>query len=120
MLYSIGKDSAVMLHLAKKAFYPSKIPFPVLHVDTGWKFKEMYDFRKSIITKENLDFIIHKNEDGIKNNINPFDHGSQIHTDIMKTQALKQALDKYGFNVAFGGARRDEEKSRSKERIFSF
>jgi sulfate adenylyltransferase subunit 2 len=120
ILYSIGKDSAVMLHIAKKAFYPSKIPFPILHVDTRWKFREMYDFRSSIIAKENLNFIIHTNGEGIKNNINPFDHGSQIHTDIMKTQALKQALDKYGFDVAFGGARRDEEKSRAKERIFSF
>ena len=120
MLFSLGKDSCVMLHLAKKAFFPGSIPFPLLHVDTGWKFKEMYDFRNKVIKADNLDLIVYKNQSGIKQNINPFQHGSEIHTDIMKTQALKMALDKYKFDVAFGGARRDEEKSRAKERIFSF
>lgn len=120
MLYSIGKDSAVMLHLAIKAFYPSLPPFPLLHVDTTWKFKEMIEFRDETVKKLGLDLIVHINQDGIKQNINPFTHGSRLHTDIMKTQGLKQALDKYGFDAAFGGARRDEEKSRAKERVFSF
>ncbi|KGP64004.1 hypothetical protein EP47_03520 [Legionella norrlandica] len=120
MLYSIGKDSSVLLHLALKAFYPAKIPFPILHVDTGWKFKDMYIFRDAIAKKHNLNLLVHTNEEGIKNNINPFIHGSAIHTDVMKTAALKQALDHYQFDAAFGGARRDEEKSRAKERIFSF
>jgi len=120
MLYSMGKDSAVMLHIAKKAFYPSIIPFPILHVDTRWKFREMYDFRNNLVQQEKLNLITYINEDGVKNKINPFDHGPQIHTEVMKTQALKQALNKYEFDVAFGGARRDEEKSRAKERIFSF
>jgi len=120
MLYSLGKDSSVMLHLAKKAFFPGKIPFPLLHVDTLWKFKEMYKFRDDIKAKEKLDLIVFTNPKGKKDNINPLEHGSEIHTDIMKTQALKMALDKYKFDVAFGGARRDEEKSRAKERIFSF
>jgi sulfate adenylyltransferase subunit 2 len=120
MLYSIGKDSAVMLHLALKAFAPGKPPFPLLHVDTGWKFKAMYDFRDAVADATGMKLIIHKNPDGIKRGINPFDHGSALHTDIMKTEALKQALDAHGFDAAFGGARRDEEKSRAKERIFSF
>ena len=120
MLYSLGKDSSVMLHLAKKAFYPGKIPFPLLHVDTLWKFKEMYEFRDKIINEEKLELLIFTNPEGKKNNINPIDNGSEVHTDIMKTQALKMALDKYQFDIAFGGARRDEEKSRAKERIFSF
>ena len=120
MLYSIGKDSAVMLHLAMKAFYPNKIPFPLMHVDTTWKFKEMISFRDDIIKKYGLKLIVHTNEEGVKKGVGPFTHGSTVHTDIMKTQALKQALDKYSFDVAFGGARRDEEKSRAKERIFSF
>jgi len=120
MLYSIGKDSAVMLHLALKAFYPAKLPFPVLHVDTLWKFQDMYRFRAEMTQRYQLDLLIHSNQEGIEMGINPFTHGSQIHTDIMKTQGLKQALDKYQFDVAFGGARRDEEKSRAKERIFSF
>jgi sulfate adenylyltransferase subunit 2 len=120
MLYSIGKDSAVMLHLAMKAFYPSKPPFPLLHVDTRWKFKAMYDMREATAKKLGLDLIVHINPEGIAKDINPFDHGSQLHTHIMKTEGLKQALDKYGFDAAFGGARRDEEKSRAKERIFSF
>ena len=120
MLYSIGKDSAVMLHLAVKAFYPSRPPFPVLHVDTTWKFREMIEFRDNLTKDMGLDLIVHINEDGVRQGIGPFTHGSQVHTDIMKTQALKQALDKYGFDAAFGGARRDEEKSRAKERIFSF
>ena len=119
MLYSIGKDSAVMLHLAMKAFYPEKPPFPFLHVDTTWKFKEMIEFRDKIAKKLGIDLIVYTNEDGVKKGINPFDHGS-AYTDIMKTQALKQALDKYQFTAAFGGGRRDEEKSRAKERIFSF
>ena len=120
MLYSIGKDSSVLLHLARKAFYPAKIPFPVMHVDTTWKFKEMIQFRDNLAKEYDLDLIVHSNPDGIKQNVGPFTHGSAVHTDIMKTQALKQALDKYQFDAAFGGARRDEEKSRAKERIFSF
>ena len=120
MLYSVGKDSAVMLHLTMKAFYPGKPPFPLMHVDTGWKFKEMYRFRDALIAKLGLELIIHQNPDGIAQGINPFTHGSAKHTDIMKTQGLKQALDKYQFDAAFGGARRDEEKSRAKERVYSF
>ncbi len=120
LLYSIGKDSAVLLRLAMKAFYPSKLPFPVLHVDTTWKFKEMIKFRDQMAAELDLDLIVHTNEDGVKQGIGPFSHGSAVHTDVMKTQALKQALDKYKFDAAFGGARRDEEKSRSKERVFSF
>lgn len=120
MLYSVGKDSAVMLHLAIKAFYPSKPPFPVMHVDTTWKFREMIKFRDETAKRLGLDLIVHINEEGVAQGINPFTHGSQIHTDVMKTQALKQALDKHKFDAAFGGARRDEEKSRAKERIFSF
>jgi sulfate adenylyltransferase subunit 2 len=120
MLYSIGKDSAVMLHLAMKAFYPAKPPFPLMHVDTRWKFREMYKMRDETAAKLGLDLIVHINPEGIEKDINPFDHGSQLHTHIMKTEGLKQALDKHGFDAAFGGARRDEEKSRAKERIFSF
>ncbi|MFO7705267.1 MAG: sulfate adenylyltransferase subunit CysD [Halopseudomonas sp.] len=120
MLYSIGKDSAVMLHLARKAFYPGRLPFPVLHVDTGWKFREMYSFREKIVEEMDLDLLVHKNPDGVAQGVGPFTHGSAVHTDIMKTQGLKQALDKYGFDAAFGGARRDEEKSRAKERVYSF
>ncbi len=119
MLYSIGKDSSVMLHLAMKAFHPEKPPFPFLHVDTTWKFKEMIEFRDRIAKKYGIDMLVYTNQDGVKQGINPFDHGSS-YTDIMKTQALKQALNKYGFTAAFGGGRRDEEKSRAKERIFSF
>jgi sulfate adenylyltransferase subunit 2 len=119
MMYSIGKDSAVMLHLAMKAFYPAKPPFPLLHVDTTWKFREMIEFRDQRAKELGLDLIIHINEEGVKAGINPFDSGSRLHTDVMKTQGLKQALDKYGFDAAFGGARRDEEKSRAKERVFS-
>lgn len=119
MLYSIGKDSSVMLHLAQKAFYPEKPPFPLMHIDTTWKFKEMIEFRDKIAKETGMDLIVYVNEEGVKKGINPFDHGS-IYTDVMKTQALKQALDKYGFTAAFGGGRRDEEKSRAKERIFSF
>ena len=119
-LYSIGKDSSVMLHLALKAFYPAKPPFRFLHVDTNWKFQEMIKFRDLTMTQQGLDLIVHKNKEGLKKNINPFSHGSELHTKIMKTDALKQALNMYKFDVAFGGARRDEEKSRSKERIFSF
>ena len=115
MLYSIGKDSAVMLHLALKAFYPNVPPFPLLHVDTGWKFQMMYEFRDKVAKKTGMQLLVHKNQDGIDMNINPFDSGSQKHTEIMKTVALKQALDKMKFDVAFGGARRDEEKSRAKE-----
>jgi len=120
MLYSIGKDSAVMLHLAMKAFFPGKLPFPVLHVDTTWKFKEMIQFRDQHVKKLGVDLISFSNQEGIRNNINPFTHGSKKYTDIMKTDALKQALNKYQFDAAFGGARRDEEKSRAKERIYSF
>jgi sulfate adenylyltransferase small subunit len=120
MLYSIGKDSAVMLHLALKAFHPAKIPFPLLHVDTTWKFQDMYAFRDQMLQQHGFELLIHVNPEGLEQGINPFIHGSQVHTDIMKTQGLKQALDKYQFDVAFGGARRDEEKSRAKERIFSF
>jgi sulfate adenylyltransferase subunit 2 len=120
MLYSIGKDSSVMLHLAMKAFYPSKPPFPLMHVDTTWKFREMIEFRDETAKRLGLDLIVHINEDGVKRGINPFDSGSSLHTQVMKTESLKQALDKYGFDAAFGGARRDEEKSRAKERIFSF
>lgn len=119
MLYSIGKDSSVMLHLARKAFYPEKPPFPFLHIDTTWKFHEMIAFRDKIARKYGLEMLVYTNEEGVKQGINPFDHGS-AYTDIMKTQALKQALDKYQFTAAFGGGRRDEEKSRAKERIFSF
>ena len=119
MLYSIGKDSSVMLHLAMKAFYPEKPPFPFLHVDTTWKFKEMIDFRDRKAKELGIDMLVYTNQDGVAKGINPFDHGS-AYTDIMKTQALKQALKKYGFTAAFGGGRRDEEKSRAKERIFSF
>ena len=119
MLYSIGKDSSVMLHLALKAFYPERPPFPFMHINTGWKFQEMIRFRDEQVKKYGLDFIEYMNEDGVKAGINPFDHGAS-YTDIMKTQALKQALTKYGFDAAFGGGRRDEEKSRAKERIFSF
>jgi sulfate adenylyltransferase subunit 2 len=120
MLYSIGKDSAVMLHLARKAFYPGKLPFPVMHVDTQWKFQEMYRFRDRMVEEMGLELITHTNPDGIAQGINPFTHGSAKHTDVMKTEGLKQALDKYGFDAAFGGARRDEEKSRAKERVYSF
>lgn len=119
MLYSIGKDSSVMLHLALKAFYPEKPPFPFLHIDTTWKFREMIDFRDKMAEKYDLEMLVYTNEEGVKQGINPFDHGSS-YTDIMKTQALKQALTKFGFTAAFGGGRRDEEKSRAKERIFSF
>ena len=120
MLYSIGKDSAVMLHLAMKAFYPAKPPFPLLHVDTTWKFKAMYEMRDRMAKELGFDLLVHVNEEGLKQGIGPFTHGSAVHTDVMKTQGLKQALDKYGFDAAFGGARRDEEKSRAKERVFSF
>lgn len=120
MLYSIGKDSSVMLHLALKAFYPSKPPFPLLHIDTTWKFREMIRFRDDTAKRLGLDLLVHINEEGVKRGINPFDSGSSLHTQVMKTEALKQALDKWGFDAAFGGARRDEEKSRAKERIFSF
>ncbi|MFP8967810.1 sulfate adenylyltransferase subunit CysD [Pokkaliibacter sp. CJK22405] len=120
MLYSIGKDSAVMLHLACKAFYPGKPPFPLMHVDTTWKFREMITFRDQMAEKLGMDLIVHINEEGVKQGIGPFTHGSKVHTDVMKTESLKQALDKYGFDAAFGGARRDEEKSRAKERVYSF
>ncbi|MPX97284.1 sulfate adenylyltransferase subunit CysD [Salinivibrio sp. VYel6] len=120
MLYSIGKDSSVMLHLARKAFYPGKIPFPLLHVDTDWKFRDMIAFRDRTAKELGLDLIVHKKPEGMAQGINPFDHGSDKHTDIMKTQALKQALDQHKFDAAFGGARRDEEKSRAKERVYSF
>lgn len=120
MLYSIGKDSGVMLHLARKAFYPSPPPFPLMHIDTRWKFQDMYRFRDAIARETGMELIVHINPEGIEKNINPFDHGSALHTDIMKTQGLKQALDMHRFDVAFGGARRDEEKSRAKERVFSF
>ena len=120
MLYSIGKDSAVLLHLARKAFAPGKIPFPLLHVDTDWKFKEMIAFRDRLAKDYGFELLVHKNPEGLKMGVGPFTHGSAKHTDIMKTQALKQALDKYQFDAAFGGARRDEEKSRAKERVYSF
>ncbi|MGD1870549.1 MAG: sulfate adenylyltransferase subunit CysD [Neomegalonema sp.] len=120
MLYSIGKDSSVMLHLAMKAFYPACPPFPLLHVDTTWKFRDMITFRDQLAARLGLDLLVHINQDGVAQGVGPFTHGSATHTDIMKTEALKQALDKYKFDVAFGGARRDEEKSRAKERIFSF
>jgi sulfate adenylyltransferase subunit 2 len=119
MLYSIGKDSAVMLHLAKKAFFPGPLPFPLLHIDTTWKFKDMYAFRDRIASDPLVELIVYKNPEAVDRGINPFDHGP-IHTDMWKTEGLKQALDKYGFDAAFGGARRDEEKSRAKERVFSF
>lgn len=120
MLYSVGKDSSVLLHLARKAFYPGKIPFPLLHVDTTWKFREMIEFRDQMAKEMDFELLVHQNPEGIAMGVNPFDHGSAKHTDIMKTQALKQALDKYKFDAAFGGARRDEEKSRAKERVYSF
>jgi sulfate adenylyltransferase subunit 2 len=120
MMYSIGKDSAVMLHLARKAFYPARLPFPVLHVDTTWKFREMIAFRDRMARELGLNLIIHVNPEGIEKGVGPFTHGSALHTQIMKTEALKQALEAHGFDAAFGGARRDEEKSRAKERIFSF
>ena len=120
MLYSVGKDSSVMLHLARKAFYPGKIPFPLMHIDTMWKFSEMIDFRDKTAKDLGVDLIVHINPEGKEMGMNPFIHGSSKHTDVMKTDGLKQALDKYQFDVAFGGARRDEEKSRAKERIFSF
>ncbi|WP_223542537.1 MULTISPECIES: sulfate adenylyltransferase subunit CysD [unclassified Pseudomonas] len=119
MLYSVGKDSAVMLHLALKAFHPGKLPFPLLHVDTTWKFREMIQFRDAMAKKHDFDLLVHINPEGLEKGISPFSHGSAIHTDIWKTEGLKQALDKHGFDAAFGGARRDEEKSRAKERIFS-
>jgi sulfate adenylyltransferase subunit 2 len=120
MLYSIGKDSAAMLHVALKAFYPAPLPFPLLHVDTLWKFQAMYKLRAEITQRYKLQLIVHTNPDGIAQGVSPFTHGSAVHTDVMKTQALKQALDLHGFNAAFGGGRRDEEKSRAKERVFSF
>ncbi len=120
MLYSVGKDSAVMLHLAVKAFWPSRPPFPLLHVDTTWKFRAMYEMRERMARELGFDLIVHRNPDALEKGINPFDHGSALHTDIWKTDGLKQALDLHGFDAAFGGARRDEEKSRAKERIFSF
>jgi sulfate adenylyltransferase subunit 2 len=120
MLYSIGKDSSVMLHLANKAFHPAAPPFPLLHVDTTWKFRAMYEFRDRAAKRAGMDLLVHVNTEGLAQGISPVTHGSQVHTDVMKTQALRQALDHYGFDAAFGGARRDEEKSRAKERIFSF
>ena len=120
MLYSIGKDSAVMLHLAMKAFFPGRLPFPLLHVDTTWKCREMIEFRDNLAKKFGLDLLVHTNKEGVDAGVTPFTHGSKVHTDIMKTQALKQALNKYRFDAAFGGARRDEEKSRAKERVYSF
>ena len=120
MLYSIGKDSAVMLHLARKAFYPGKPPFPLMHVDTTWKLREMIEFRDKMAKDIGMELIVHTNQEGVEQGIGPFTHGSSKHTDVMKTQALKQALDKYKFDAAFGGARRDEEKSRAKERVYSF
>jgi len=120
LLYSVGKDSSVLLRLALKAFYPAKPPFPLLHVDTTWKFREMYTFRDRTVRELGLDLIVHVNEDGLKRGIGPFTHGSQVHTDVMKTESLKQALDLHAFDVAIGGARRDEERSRAKERVFSF
>ena len=120
MLYSVGKDSAVMLHLARKAFYPSPPPFPLLHVDTTWKFKAMYEMRDRMAEESGMELLVYENPEAVEKNINPFTHGSALHTDIWKTEGLKQALNKYGFDLAFGGARRDEEKSRAKERVFSF
>ncbi|MFA0709094.1 sulfate adenylyltransferase subunit CysD, partial [Vibrio sp. 10N.222.48.A3] len=120
MLYSVGKDSSVMLHLAQKAFAPATPPFPLMHVDTTWKFKEMIQFRDYMAEKVGMKLIVHQNPEGVEMDISPFVHGSSVHTDIMKTQGLKQALDKHGFDAAFGGARRDEEKSRAKERVYSF
>lgn len=120
MMYSIGKDSSVLLHLARKAFYPAPLPFPLLHIDTGWKFKEMYEHRDRIIASCGARLITHQNEEGQRDGVGPFTHGSSYYTDVMKTQALKQALDRFGFDIIFGGARRDEERSRAKERIFSF
>ena len=120
MLYSIGKDSGAMLHLARKAFYPAPPPFPLLHVDTTWKFREMYELRDRMAKETGMELLVHKNPEAVAKGINPFTHGSAVHTDVWKTEGLKQALDKYGFDVAFGGARRDEEKSRAKERVFSF
>jgi sulfate adenylyltransferase subunit 2 len=120
MLYSIGKDSSVMLHLARKAFYPARPPFPLMHVDTTWKFREMIEFRDNIAAEYGFDLLIYTNDEGVREGISPFTHGSALYTDVMKTEGLKQALDKYKFDAAFGGARRDEEKSRAKERIFSF
>ncbi|HRE53303.1 MAG TPA: sulfate adenylyltransferase subunit CysD [Candidatus Competibacter sp.] len=120
MLYSIGKDSAVMLHLALKAFYPGKLPFPLLHIDTTWKFREMIQFRDEQAKRLGLDLLVYINQEGLRQGVNPFSHGSRVHTDVMKTQALKQALEFYGFDAAFGGARRDEERSRAKERVYSF
>jgi len=120
MLYSIGKDSSVMLHIARKAFYPAVPPFPLLHVDTTWKFQEMYAMRARMAAESGMELLVHINPEAVERGINPFTHGSAVHTDIWKTQGLKQALDKYGFDAAFGGARRDEEKSRAKERVFSF
>ncbi len=120
MLYSIGKDSSVMLHLSRAAFYPFPLPFPLLHVDTTWKFREMIEFRDRTASQLGVELLVHTNLDGVKDNVNPFTHGSSIYTHVIKTEALKQALDKHGFDAAFGGARRDEEKSRAKERIFSF
>ncbi len=120
MLYSIGKDSAVMLHLAQKAFYPGKLPFPLLHVDTTWKFRDMYELRDRMAEQLGAELLVHVNPDGVAMGINPFEHGSAVHTEVMKTEGLKQALTQHGFDAAFGGARRDEEKSRAKERVFSF
>lgn len=119
MLYSIGKDSGVLLHLARKAFYPGPLPFPLLHVDTTWKFREMIEFRDKVGREPGTNLLVHINQDGVRDGVGPFASGSRVHTDVMKTQGLKQALDKYGFDAAFGGARRDEEKSRAKERVFS-
>jgi sulfate adenylyltransferase subunit 2 len=120
LLYSIGKDSSVLLHLARKAFFPGKLPFPMLHVDTTWKFRDMYAFRDEVAQSDDLELLVYVNEEGVAQGIGPFTHGSAVHTDVMKTEALKQALDRYGFDAAIGGARRDEERSRAKERIFSF
>ena len=119
LMYSVGKDSSVLLHLARKAFFPGPIPFPLLHVDTGWKFREMYEFRDAAVAALGADLIVHVNADGVRAGVGPFSHGSAVHTDVMKTEALKQALDRHGFDVVIGGARRDEERSRAKERIFS-
>jgi sulfate adenylyltransferase subunit 2 len=120
MLYSIGKDSAVMLHLARKAFFPAPLPFPLLHVDTTWKFREMYAMRERVAAEPGVELIVHRNPEALEKGVNPFTHGAAVHTDLWKTQGLRQALDRFGFDAAFGGARRDEEKSRAKERVFSF